>query len=84
MTQETAHTEIEFSTATQEGFEIFADEVAEALPDAVSEFQMHPIFGKPYVIIRVKQEYGHYPLVAEEGDTLCIGDERSWVRKADA
>lgn len=84
MNQETAHTEIQFTSATQEGFEAFADEVAEALPDSVVEFQDKPVFGPCYAIVKVKQEYGHYPLVVDAGDTFCIGDENAWVRKTDA
>lgn len=80
MKEDTAHTEITFTETTQEGFEAFADEVAEALPDAVVEFQDKPLFGPKYAIVRVKQEYGHYPLVVDEGNTFCIGDERAWVR----
>lgn len=76
--------DITFDSATQEGFEAFADEVAAELPDARIEFQDRPLFGPKYAIVHVKQEFGSYPLILEEGDTLCIGDEYTSVRTAGA
>lgn len=64
--------DITFDSATQEGFEAFADEVAAELPDARIEFQDKPLFGPKYAIVHVKEEFGYTPLVLDEGETLSI------------
>jgi hypothetical protein len=75
-------TKIELLAPTHEGFAAFADEVHEYLPDAEVTFQDRPIMGDPYVIVKVKQEFGYYPLVVEAEDALVIGPDNVSVRKA--
>jgi hypothetical protein len=73
---------IELLAPTHEAFAAFADEIAEHLPDAEVTFQDRPIMGEPYAIVKVKQEYGFYPLVVEAGDHLKIGPENVSVGRA--
>ena len=73
---------IELAAPTHDAFAAFADEVAEHLPDAEVTFQDRPIMGDPYAIVKVKQEYGHYPLIVEAHDELVIGPENVSVAKS--
>jgi hypothetical protein len=73
------HTEINLDGTTPETFMAFIDDVAAELPDAVCLIQDKPIMGEPYVVVKVKQDYGHYPLIVEGGQSLYIGNDRAWV-----
>jgi hypothetical protein len=76
-----AKTRITFTEATQEAFEVFADEVAEQIPEAVSVFHDTPIFGGPYVMVHYKSgdPWDAWVLSVDAGEDLCIADRLYWV-----
>lgn len=78
-----ARVRIRFEEATQESFEVFADEVAAEIPDAEVTYHDKPIFGRPYIMIRNKPDdlWEAWTLCLDEGDYLCISDNNNWVER---
>lgn len=68
---------IKFEEATQEAFEVFADEAAEALPEASLTYHPTPMLGEPYIVVQVPNEdgFGTYPLIVDVGDVLVVSDK---------
>ena len=78
MTRE-AKTKVKFREVSQEAFEAFADEVAEHAPEVVLTYHEKTLLGLPYVLAKVPDDFGFYPLCVEAGDYLCIGETECWV-----
>lgn len=74
-----AKAKVKFAEASQEAFEAFADEVYEHRIDLDLTYHSKTILGLPYVLVKVPDEFGHYPLCVEAGDYLCIGETECWV-----
>jgi hypothetical protein len=76
---EEAKSKVKFAEVSQESFEAFADEVAEHAPDVMLTYHEKTLLGLPYVLVKVPDEFGWYPLCVEAGDYLCIGETGCWV-----
>ncbi|UDL16654.1 hypothetical protein SEA_ATUIN_261 [Arthrobacter phage Atuin] len=82
-----AKVRIAFDAATQEAFEVFADEVAEHLPKAEVTFQDKPIVGSPYIWVRhnIDDHWNGWVFSIDQGQSLCIGENENdcWVEHTD-
>lgn len=75
-TAEHSHT---FEVADIEHFQVFADWMNEHLPEADVTYVEKPTYGKPYVMIIVREDYFSYALMLDEGKTFHIGDNEAWI-----
>lgn len=78
-----AKKKIAFDPGTQEGFEVFADEVAAEIPGTDLTFVDRPMFGQPYIIIKINRgdPWNEFTLIVDKGDHLCVGDNLFWVER---
>ena len=81
MNKNEARVRIAFPEASHEAFANFADEVAAELPEVEVTYQDKPMIGKPYVIIKNTNghPWGHWTLIVDIGQELCISDNNTWV-----